>query len=96
MDKKYGKQGLRIIGLEMQESKLADIQKIVDEKKITYPITRGMGQEESDDATQPEKLVGIPHAVVFDTNGKKVYEGSSFVEDFEKAVVAALKGVKKE
>ena len=96
MDKKYGKLGLRILGAEMQESALKDIQKHVDKLKITYPIIHGIGKKEGSGATQPEGLArGIPYVVVFDVSGKIVFQGKSWDEKFEPAVVKALKEVKK-
>ena len=96
MDKKYGKKGLRILAPEMQESELKDIQKHVDKFKMTFPIIHGIGKTEGSGTTQPKGRWAIPWAIVFDVNGKEVYRGKSWDPKFEKAVVKALEGVKKE
>ena len=84
MDRRYGKKGLVLIGAESQNSTTEDIQEIVKEHKIKFPITRG--------ANGPVEVSGIPHMVVFDTAGKLVYSGYSGSDDAEKAIKKALKG----
>lgn len=98
MDKKYGDKGLRIIAPEVQESAKEDVKKIVDEKKIAYTITRGIGKDATDTATEPKGLAdfGIPFVMVFDTTGKMVFQGKSSDPKFDEAILESLKAVKVE
>ena len=84
MDRRYGKKGLMLIGAESQGSSITDIEEIVKEHKIKFPIIKG--------ASGPIKVSGIPHIVVFDTKGKLVFSGHPGNSDAEKAIKRALKG----
>ncbi|MGK0185154.1 MAG: hypothetical protein ACI9R3_000929 [Verrucomicrobiales bacterium] len=84
MDRRYSKKGLLIIGAESQKSSVKDIQKIVDEYRVKFPITKG--------ASGPISTGGIPHMFVFDTKGKLVFAGHPGNADAEKAIKKALKG----
>jgi hypothetical protein len=86
MDKKYGKQGLRILAPEVQGSPVAAIEALAKKHKITYPIMKG--------TTNPPSLNGIPHSVVFNAAGEVVFEGHPMSPDFDKSIKAALKDVK--
>ncbi|MDA0814840.1 MAG: hypothetical protein O3C21_20875 [Verrucomicrobia bacterium] len=83
MDRSYAKKGLLLIGAESQESPIAEIQKIVDENRVKFPITNG--------ASGPIDVPGIPHMFVFDTKGKLVFSGHPGNEEAEKAIRKSLK-----
>lgn len=84
MDRRYSKKGLLLIGAESQQSSTEDIQEIVDEHRVKFPITKG--------ASGPISVPGIPHMFVFDTKGKLVFAGHPGNSDAEKAIKKALKG----
>ncbi|MCB1096588.1 MAG: hypothetical protein KDN22_13510 [Verrucomicrobiae bacterium] len=85
MDRSYSKKGLLLIGAESQGSTTEDIQKVVDDNRIKFPITKG--------ASGPISISGIPHMLVFDTTGKLVFSGHPGNSDAEKAIRKSLKAV---
>ena len=85
MDRSYAKKGLLLIGAESQGSSTEDIQKIVDDNRVKFPITKG--------ASGPIDVPGIPHMFVFDTKGKLVFSGHPGNADAEKAIRKSLKEV---
>ncbi|MDA7881290.1 hypothetical protein N9A94_03210 [Akkermansiaceae bacterium] len=86
MDKKYSDKGLRILAPEVQGSSVEDIEKLVKEHKINYPIMKG--------STRAPNMKGIPHSVVFNPAGEIVFEGHPMNPDFDKSIKTALKDVK--
>lgn len=85
MDKKFGKKGLRILAPEVQNSAVGDIEALVKEHKISYPIMKG--------TTRAPNMQGIPHSAVFNAKGELIFEGHPMSDDFEKAIKGALKEV---
>lgn len=85
MDKKFGKKGLRILAPEVQGSAVGDIEALVKEHKITYPIMKG--------STRAPNMRGIPHSVVFNAKGDLVFEGHPMSDEFEDSIKDALKEV---
>lgn len=88
VEKKYREKGLRLIAAEMQNSAKDRIEAIVKEHKMEFTVTNGV--------RGPVSVRGIPHAIVFDADGKIVFNGHPASEDFEKSIKSALKGVKAE
>ena len=72
-----------MIGAEVQGSTTEDIEKVIKDQKIKFPVTKG--------ANGPIAVNAIPHTVIFDTKGKLIYSG--YPDDAaEKAIKKALKG----
>ncbi|WP_193213771.1 TlpA family protein disulfide reductase [Luteolibacter marinus] len=87
MAKRYQKKGLVVVGLERQNSTKEDILKAIKPARVAYPVMAG--------GSGPVKSDGIPHAMVFGTDGKLVWHGHPADGEFEKSVKTALKGVAK-
>ena len=85
LSKRYDDKGLQVIGLHVQSASDDEIKSTVKRLKIPFPVTTGGGG--------PSKGNGIPHTIVFDPEGKLVFEGHPGDPDFEKSVKKALKGV---
>jgi hypothetical protein len=85
MDRSYAKKGLLLIGAESQGSSTDDIQKVVDDNRVKFSITKG--------ASGHVAVPGIPHMFVFDTKGKLVFSGHPGNADAEKAIRKSLKEV---
>ena len=88
LEKKYRKRGLRVIAAEMQNSSKDRIEAIVKEHKMEFTVTNGV--------RGPVSVRGIPHAIVFDSDGKIVFNGHPASEDFEKSIKSAVKNVQAE
>ena len=86
LDKRNRKKGLVVIGAESQGHSKSDIEPLVKKNKIEYPITSG--------ADGPISFNGIPHAFVFDVDGKLIFEGNPGNEDFDRTIRKALRDVK--
>ena len=84
MDKKHRQDGLVIIGDEYQASTAKDIAKVTKKLGITFAITQ--------DSSEPEDMLGIPHAVVLDRKGALAFSGDPADPKFEATIMAALKG----
>lgn len=85
MDKKYRDKGLVIIGAESQNSSDGAIKKVTDNAKVEFTITKGV--------RGPIQVRGIPVAVIFDVNGKMIFQGHPSSDEFDKTVKSALKEV---
>ncbi len=83
MDKKYRKKGLILIGEDVQNSSAEAIASFAEKHKVTFPMTKG--------TKRPPSLRGIPHMLVFDTEGNCVYAGHPADDACEKAIKEALK-----
>ena len=86
MDKLYSKEGLQIIGVEVQGSTKKSITKITKKLKVQFPITKGI-------ISGPSTGSGIPRSVVFDTEGKVIFTGHPGSSDFKSAIKKALRDV---
>ena len=84
MDKRYGKKGLQIIGVERQNSSTEDIARIVKKMKMKFPVASG--------GSGPVQTRGIPHMFVFSAKGKLVYSGYPN-DDAEKVIKKELRKV---
>ncbi len=87
MEKKYGDKGLTIVAPEVQGSSVEAIEKMAEDKKLNYTITKSI--------SGPSLSRGIPSMAVFDTKGKLVFVGHPMSRDADKAVKEALRAVKK-
>lgn len=86
MAKSGEKKGLVVVGLERQNSTKEAITKVIDAARVKYPIMSG--------GSVPAKSDGIPHACVFNAEGKLVWHGNPHDENFEREVKKALRDVK--
>ncbi|BCU76434.1 TlpA disulfide reductase family protein [Luteolibacter sp. LG18] len=86
MAKSYEKAGLVVVGLERQGSTKEAINKVLDAAKVKYPVLSG--------GSSPAPSSGIPHASVFNAEGKLTWHGNPHDEDFEKEVKKALRDAK--
>ena len=59
MDKRYKSKGLTVVGGESQNSSPEAINKVVDDLKIKFAVTKGV--------RGPRLSDGLPYAAVFDT-----------------------------
>jgi thiol-disulfide isomerase/thioredoxin len=87
MAKRYEKKGLVIVGLERQGSSKEAILKVLKDAKVKFPVMAG--------GSGPVPSDGIPHAMVFGTDGKLVWHGNPHDDEFEDSVKDALKGAPK-
>jgi thiol-disulfide isomerase/thioredoxin len=85
--KRYEKKGLVVVGLERQNSPKDAILKVLKPARVAYPVMAG--------GSGPVPSDGIPHAMVFGTDGKLVWHGNPHNDEFEDAVKDALKGAAK-
>ena len=85
--KRYEKKGLVVVGMERQNSSKDDILKVIKPARVAYPVMAG--------GSTPVPSTGIPHALVFGTDGKLTWHGNPASDDFEDAVKDALKGTAK-
>jgi hypothetical protein len=87
MAKRYEKTGLVVVGLERQGSTKEAILKVLKPARVQYPVMAG--------GNGPVPSDGIPHAMVFGTDGKLVWHGNPHDGEFEDSVKDALKAVAK-
>lgn len=77
--------GLMMVGLHSQKATDEEVAAKVKQMKVKFPITTGGGG--------PHEGNGIPHSLVFDAQGKLVFEGHPTDAAFEKSVKKALKEI---
>ena len=58
MDQDYGKKGLQIVGIHMQQATESVLQKVIKNKSISFPVATGY--------KGPVSVAFIPHVLVFD------------------------------
>jgi len=85
LHKRNEDKGLAVIGLHCQQATDDEVKEVVKKLKMKFPVTKGGGG--------PSKGNGIPHSLVFDVEGKLVFEGHPADKDFKKAVDKSLKAV---
>lgn len=83
--KRYEKKGLIVVGLECQNGTKDQILKLLKDARVKYPVMSG--------GSVPVSSDGIPHALVFGTDGKLVWHGHPADKGFEDSVKDALKTV---
>jgi thiol-disulfide isomerase/thioredoxin len=86
--KRYEDKGLAVVGLEVQNGTDEQINKLLKDARVKYPVTKG-GNLRSTENT-------IPNASVFDASGKLVWQGNPLDNDFEKTVKAELRKLEKQ
>lgn len=80
---RYDKKGLVVVGMERQGGTKDQIMKLLKPARVKYPVMAG--------GSTPVPSDGIPHALVFGTDGKLVWHGHPAADEFEDAVKDALK-----
>lgn len=88
MQKKYGPQGLQIVGLSMDDD-AKPVREFVQKIGINYPVAVA----NEDIAEQYGGVLGLPVAFIIDQNGTIItkHVGETKAEDFEKDVETLLK-----
>jgi thiol-disulfide isomerase/thioredoxin len=86
---KYGKDGLQIVGVSVDDT--ADkLEPYVREMKMNYPVLQGLGHDDVQDAYGP--ILGIPVSVVVSREGKicATHTGLTGKDVFEREIKALL------
>jgi hypothetical protein len=82
LHKRYESKGLYVIATESQNSEDADIAKIINKARGKFAVMKK--------GSYPKPIRGIPHAFLFDREGKLITEGHPQDKEFEKAVKTAV------
>ena len=87
LQKKYGDQGLQIIGLSVDDS-LNTAKKYATEMKMNYPVLLAEGKEDILKAYDP--IPSIPVSIIIDRQGRIVtrHLGIATMDVFEKEIAA--------
>lgn len=78
------KDKMLVVGAHSQGGTKEEIAAAVKKHKLSYTITDG--------APGPVNFPGIPHVIVFNTEGQMTFSGSPMNKDFEKAVRKSVQG----
>jgi len=86
---KYGKSGLQVVGVSVDDT-LDKLKPYVADMKMNYPILQGLGHDDVQDAYGP--IWGIPVTIVISRDGKicAKHTGMSSKESFENQIKALL------
>lgn len=86
---RYGKQGLQVLGISVDD-KLLPLKSYVAQYKVSYPVLQGLGHDDVMDAFGP--MVGFPTTFVISPEGKicATHLGLSSRESFENQVKGLL------
>ena len=76
--KRYATKGLVVVGIHAQEATDEQINKILKDARVKYPVARS--------GNVPVNTGGIPHALVFGKDGKLKWHGNPNDAAFQKAV----------
>jgi len=85
LHKRNEDKGLAVVAMHRQDATDEEVKVVVKKLKMKFPVTKG--------GSGPSKGNGIPHSLVFDVEGKLVFEGHPADKDFKKAVDKSLKAV---
>lgn len=87
--KKYGKDGLQVIGISVDDT-LAKLKPYVADMKMTYPVLQGLGHDEVLDTYGP--MVALPMTILISRDGKICgkHMGLTGREVFEAGIKALL------
>jgi len=86
--RRYDSKGLEVVGLETGGSDKDAIVKLCKSARVEYPIMKG--------GRVPVRINRIPHACVYDSSGKLVWEGNPHEGGFLDSVRDALRDIGKE
>ncbi|MQA31768.1 MAG: redoxin domain-containing protein [Luteitalea sp.] len=86
---KYGKDGLQIVGISVDDT-VDKLEPYVREMKMNYPVLQGLGHDDVQDAYGP--ILGIPVSVVISRDGKicATHTGLTAKDVFEREIKALL------
>src|SRR5687768_4699814 len=73
-----------VIGAHSQSASDEEIQAVVKKNRLSYTITKG--------APGPVKFSGIPHVIVFNTEGKMIFDGHPSDREFDRAIRKSVQG----
>ena len=87
---KYGKQGLQVVGVSVDDTP-AKLKPYVAQMKMNYPVLQGLDHDDIQDAYGP--LFGIPVTIVISRDGKMCakHVGLSSKDRFEAEIKSLLK-----
>ena len=90
---KYGKDGLQVIGISVDDT-LDKLKPYVDTMKMNYPVLQGLDHDDVQDAYGP--MFGIPVTAVISRDGKicMKHAGLASKPSFEKMIKALLAAAK--
>jgi thiol-disulfide isomerase/thioredoxin len=86
---KYGKDGLQVVGVSVDDT-LAKLKPYVSDMKMTYPVLQGLGHDNVLDAYSP--MPALPTTVLISRDGKicAKHVGMASKETFENAIKSLL------
>jgi cytochrome c biogenesis protein CcmG/thiol:disulfide interchange protein DsbE len=86
---KYGKDGLQIVGISVDDT-VEKLEPYVREMKMNYPVLQGLGHDDVQDAYGP--ILGIPVSVMISRDGKicATHTGLTGKDVFEREIKALL------
>jgi len=86
---KYGKDGLQIVGISVDDP-VDKLEPYVREMKMNYPVLQGLGHDDVQDAYGP--ILGIPVSVLISREGKicATHTGLTGKDVFEREIKALL------
>jgi len=86
---KYGKQGLQVVGVSVDDTQ-AKLKPYVAQMKMNYPVLQGLDHDDLQDAYGP--MFGIPVTIVISRDGKVCakHVGLSSKERFETEIKSLL------
>jgi thiol-disulfide isomerase/thioredoxin len=86
---KYGKQGLQIVGISVDDT-VEKLEPYVREMKMNYPVLQGLGHDDVQDAYGP--ILGIPVSVLISREGKicATHTGLTSKDVFEREIKALI------
>jgi thiol-disulfide isomerase/thioredoxin len=89
LQSQYGKNGLQIIGVSVDDT-LDKLKSFTAQIKMNYPVLQGLGRDDVQDAFGP--IFGVPTTVVISRAGDvcRKHVGVSSKEEFEKEIKALL------
>ena len=87
LQKKYGRQGLQILGMSVNdEGEASEVKSFVAEKKITYPVALA-----SEDLQADYGLRSVPTIYVVNKKGTVVEKYLGFNDEIARSMEAAIK-----
>jgi thiol-disulfide isomerase/thioredoxin len=86
---KYGKDGLQVIGVSIDDT-VAKLKPFVDDLKMNYPVLQGLDREDVQDAYGP--MFGLPVTAIISRDGKVCmkHTGLASKDSFENMIKALL------
>ena len=88
LQKEFGPQGLRVIGVSMDQGGEGPVRKVIDKTGINYPVVMGDAKISRDFGG----IFGIPASFLVDQSGnvRKRYDGWTSHEDFVQGIKLVL------